>query len=72
MKDITGLNGKIENEGVSGKGRLSAEEFNLLVDAAIEMQEKITDYFTPISEDDYEALMTEEKLEDRPYFVYEE
>ena len=51
MKDITGLNGKIENEGVSGKGRLSAEEFNLLVDAAIEMQEKITDYFTPISED---------------------
>lgn len=37
---INDLNQKIENEGATSQGRLSASEFNLLVNAAIESQEK--------------------------------
>ena len=73
--DITNLNNKIENEGATSKGRLSAAEFNLLVNAAIESQEKIAEienYFIPISEEEYDNLVAEGALEDRPYFVYEE
>lgn len=73
--NITGLNNKIENEGVTSQGRLSAAEFNLLVNAVIESQKKIVtleDYFVPISETEYEALVESGELEDRPYFIYEE
>lgn len=72
---ITGLNQKIENEGATSQGRLSAAEFNLLVNAAIESQEKIAElenYFIPITEEDYDKLIDDGTLEDRPYFVYEE
>lgn len=72
---ITGLNQKIENEGATSQGRLSAAEFNLLVDAAIESQEKIAElenYFIPLTEKEYETLISDGTLEDRPYFVYEE
>lgn len=72
---ITGLNQKIENEGATSQGRLSAAEFNLLVNAAIESQERIADlenYFIPITEDEYDSLVSSGTLEDRPYFVYEE
>ena len=72
---ITGLNQKIENEGATSQGRLSAAEFNLLVDAAIESQEKIAElenYFIPLTEEEYETLISDGALEDRPYFVYEE
>lgn len=72
---ITGLNQKIENEGATSQGRLSAAEFNLLVNAAIESQERIADlenYFIPITEDEYDSLVLSGTLEDRPYFVYEE
>lgn len=71
-KDISGLNNKVENEGVSKQGRLSADEFNLLVDATIELQEKMNTYFTPLSEAEYDDLVDKGKLTDRPYFVYEE
>lgn len=73
--NITNLNNKIENEGATSRGRLSAAEFNLLVNAAIESQEKIAEiesYFIPISEAEYDNLVEEGALEDRPYFVYEE
>lgn len=73
--NITNLNNKVENEGTSNRGRLSAAEFNLLVNAAIESQEKIAEienYFIPISEEEYDNLVVEGALEDRPYFVYEE
>lgn len=72
---IIGLNQKIENEGATSQGRLSAAEFNLLVNAAIESQEKIAElenYFIPITEEDYDKLIDDGTLEDRPYFVYEE
>lgn len=72
---ITGLNKKVENEGATSQGRLSAAEFNLLVNAAIESQERIADlenYFIPITEDEYDSLVSSGTLEDRPYFVYEE
>lgn len=72
---ITGLNQKIENEGATSQGRLSAAEFNLLVNAAIESQEKIAElenYFIPLTEKEYETLISDGTLEDRPYFVYEE
>ena len=55
---ITGLNQKIENEGATSQGRLSAAEFNLLVNAAIESQEKIAElenYFIPLTEEEYET-----------------
>lgn len=39
--NISGLNSKVENEGQTNQGKLSATEFNLLVNAAIESQEKI-------------------------------
>lgn len=74
-KDITSLNNKVENEGTTSRGRLSAAEFNLLVDAAIESQsriETIEDYFVPISEEEYENLVESGELEERPYFIYEE
>ena len=73
--NITNLNNKIENEGATSQGRLSAAEFNLLVNAAIESQEKIAEienYFIPISEEEYDNLAVEGALENRPYFVYEE
>lgn len=73
--NITNLNNKIENEGATSQGRLSAAEFNLLVNAAIESQEKIAEienYFIPISEEEYDNLAVEGALEDRPYFVYED
>lgn len=73
--DITDLNQKVENEGASSQGRLSAAEFNLLVNASIESQENIQTikgYFEPISEAEYEQLVIDGNLEDRPYFVYEE
>lgn len=73
--NITNLNNKIENEGATSQGRLSAAEFNLLVNAAIESQEKIAEienYFIPISEEEYDNLAVEGVLENRPYFVYEE
>lgn len=73
--NITNLNNKIENEGATSQGRLSAAEFNLLVNAAIESQEKIAEienYFIPISEEEYDNLAVEGSLENRPYFVYEE
>ena len=73
--NITNLNNKIENEGATSRGRLSAAEFNLLVNAAIESQEKIAEienYFIPISEEEYDNLVVEGTLENRPYFVYEE
>lgn len=74
--NISGLNNKIENEGVTSQGRLSAPEFNLLVNAAIESQKGIYDlnrFLTPISETDYEALVESGELEEgRPYFIYEE
>lgn len=72
---INDLNQKIENEGATSQGRLSAAEFNLLVNAAIESQEKIAElenYFIPITEEDYDKLIDDGTLEDRPYFVYEE
>ena len=72
---ITGLNQKIENEGATSQGRLIAAEFNLLVNAAIESQEKIAElenYFIPLTEEEYETLISDGTLEDRPYFVYEE
>ena len=72
---ITGLNTKIENEGATSQGRLSAAEFNLLVNAVIESQDKIAElenYFVPISEAEYEKLIDDGTIEDRPYFVYEE
>lgn len=70
----TELNQKKENEGVDRHGRLSAAEFNLLVNAVIESQEKVAtleDYFIPISESDYEKLVASGELKDRPYFIYE-
>lgn len=73
--NITNLNNKVENDGANSRGRLSAAEFNLLVNAAIESQEKIAEienYFIPISEEEYKNLVLEGTLEDRPYFVYEE
>lgn len=73
--NITNLNNKIENEGATSQGRLSAAEFNLLVNAAIESQEKIAEienYFIPISEEEYDNLVVGGALENRPYFVYEE
>lgn len=72
---INDLNQKIENEGATSQGRLSASEFNLLVNAAIESQEKIAElenYFVPITEEEYDKLIDDGTLEDRPYFVYEE
>lgn len=72
---IDNLNQKIENEGATSQGRLSAAEFNLLVNAAIESQEKIAElenYFVPITEEEYDKLIDDGTLEDRPYFVYEE
>lgn len=72
---ITGLNQKIENEGATSQGRLSAAEFNLLVNAAIESQERIAEleqYFIPITETEYEEMVDKGTLGDRPYFVYEE
>lgn len=72
---INNLNQKIENEGATSQGRLSAAEFNLLVNAAIESQEKIAElenYFVPITEEEYDKLIDDGTLEDRPYFVYEE
>lgn len=72
--DITNLNNKVENDGATSQGRLSAAEFNLLVNAAIESQQKIAEfenYFVPISEEEYDNLIIEGTLEDRPYFVYE-
>lgn len=75
QNNITGLNNKIENEGVTSQGRLSAPEFNLLVDAVIETQKYLIDlfrYFIPISETEYENLVASGKLEERPYFIYEE
>lgn len=73
--NISGLNTKIENDGITSQGRLSAAEFNLLVNAAIESQQRIEtleDYFTPISESEYEELVESGELEERPYFIYEE
>lgn len=73
--NISDLNNKVENDGVTSQGRLSASEFNLLVDAAIESQNKIItleDYFVPISESEYEELVNSGRLENRPYFIYEE
>ena len=73
--DISGLNQKIENEGATSQGRLSAAEFNLLVNAAIESQERLAElenYFVPITETEYEQLIEDGTIEDRPYFVYEE
>ena len=73
--NITNLNNKIENEGATSQGRLSASEFNLLVDAVIDSQKKIAEiknYFIPISEEEYDNLAVEGALENRPYFVYEE
>ena len=67
--DITNLNNKVENDGAT-----SAAEFTLLVNAAIESQQKIAEfenYFVPISEEEYDNLIIEGTLEDRPYFVYE-
>ena len=72
---ITGLNQKIENEGATSQGRLSAAEINLLGDAAIEKKKKIAElenYFIPLTEKEYETLISDGTLEDRPYFVYEE
>ena len=73
--NITNLNNKIETEGATSQGRLSASEFNLLVDAVIDSQKKIAEiknYFIPISEEEYDNLAVEGALENRPYFVYEE
>lgn len=73
--NIEDLKGKIENEGTTRQGRLSAAEFNLLVEAVIEAQKGISildGYFTPISETEYEALVESGELEERPYFIYEE
>ena len=73
--DISRLNQKIENEGATSQGRLSAAEFNLLVNAAIESQKRLAElenYFVPITETEYEKLIENGTLEDRPYFVYEE
>ena len=73
--DKSGLNQKVENQGTSAQGKLSAAEFNHLVNACIESQEKIAaleEYFIPISESDYEALQEKGELEDRPYFIYED
>lgn len=73
--NISNLNNKIENEGATSRGRLSAAEFNLLVNAAIESQERIAElesYFVPITEAQYDQLVSEGALEDRPYFIYEE
>ena len=73
--NISELPKKIENNGVTSQGRLSAAEFNLLVNAAIESQERISfleECFTPISETEYEKLQEEGKLEERPYFIYED
>lgn len=42
--DITGLNNKINNGGVTNQGRLGASEFNLLVDAVIENQEIVENH----------------------------
>ena len=67
--DITNLNNKVENDGATSQGRLSAAEFNLLVNAAIESQQKIAEfenYFVPISEEEYDNLIIEGTLEDRP------
>lgn len=73
--DISRLNQKIENEGATSQGRLSAAEFNLLVNAAIESQKRLAElenYFVPITETEYEKLIEDGTIEDRPYFVYEE
>ena len=73
--NISNLNNKVENEGATSRGRLSAAEFNLLVNAAIESQERIAElesYFVPITEAQYDKLVSEGALEDRPYFIYEE
>ena len=73
--NISNLNNKVENEGATSRGRLSASEFNLLVNAAIESQERIAElesYFVPITEAQYDQLVSEGALEDRPYFIYEE
>lgn len=73
--NIEDLSGKVDNDGITRKGRLSAAEFNLLVDAVIESQRNIStlkDYFIPISETEYEKLVESGELEDRPYFIYEE
>lgn len=76
MKDLSGLGGKVENEGTTKKGRISAHEFNTLIEAAIESQDKINvleKYFIPISKTEYERLSQEGEIEEgRPYFIYEE
>lgn len=74
MEDISGLTGKVENEGLTSKGRLSAEEFNTLVSAVIESQEgleTLKSYFDPISESEYNNL-GDNLEEGRPYFIYED
>lgn len=73
--NIEDLKGKIENGGITRQGRLSAAEFNLLVEAVLEAQNGVSildEYFTPISETEYEALVESGELEERPYFIYEE
>ena len=39
--NVSTLNNRIENEGATAQGRLSAAQFNTLVNAAIEAQDNI-------------------------------
>ncbi len=40
MIDLTSLQNKVENDGATAQGRLASSEFNTLVNAAIELQDK--------------------------------
>ncbi len=49
--DLTGYNTKVENEGATSAGRLSATEFNTLINAIIEAQNNITLMDTGVTAD---------------------
>lgn len=76
--ELLDFNDKVENNGTSGKGKLSASEFNELVDAVNQNTEWVVDVsnkvgnlvFTVVdSEEDYDALETKDS--GTIYFVLE-
>lgn len=71
MVDISDLNNKVHNQGASSRGKLSATEFNTLVDAVLECQTLLAYLTTPLTETEYAALERSGELEDRPYVVIE-
>lgn len=68
--DITHLLGKTQNGGATPQGKLSADEFNLLVQAVVETQRNIAEMHTVMSQAEFDAL--EEPIEGKLYLIYEE